>query len=318
MSLTNKNQATPGSAILSVKTNSAGVKITGTTLFNQLSQAAKSSAVGAFSLRAVNGLSPSGTARAVRVKRASDNAQQDFYADRLGNLLTAPVTGQTLQNWLGGAGANVVTWYDQSGLGNHATQATAANQPTVTFAPSGSGYVPVFTSPAPNKYLSIPSSLNLGAINGSYTKSLWTYVTSNVNQFQNFLSTSTAASGQGIHSLGWNFLGGSNVPYISAAQNNYPVNIVSSGTFSLNTWTHIAMTYNNPTQTFILYRNGVQVYSNTSYTSSFNAGDGLLPTNFRIGVGFGNACNSKNYDVTIFNTALSATDITTLYNSRIY
>jgi hypothetical protein len=93
------------------------VRLTGTPLFSQLSSGATSSVVGAFSLRAVNGTS----AKAVRVKRASDNAQQDFYADRLGNLLTAPVTGQTLQKWLGGAGANVVTWYDQSGYGNNAT-----------------------------------------------------------------------------------------------------------------------------------------------------------------------------------------------------
>jgi len=93
------------------------ITMTGTSLFTQLSQAATSSVVGAFSLRAVNGTS----AKAVRVKRASDNAQQDFYADRLGNLLTTPVTGQTLQKWLGGAGANVVTWYDQSGYGNNAT-----------------------------------------------------------------------------------------------------------------------------------------------------------------------------------------------------
>ena len=240
----------------------------------------------------------------------------DFYADALGNLLTAPVTGQLLQNWLGGAIGYVTTWYDQSGAGNDATQATAASQPMVTIAPSGTGYVPVFTSPSPNKFLSIPSSLNLGSVNGSYTKSLWTYVTSNVNQFQNFLSTSTASSGQGIHTMGWNFPSASSVPYFSASQNNYAVNLTSAGIFAFNTWTHLAVTYNNPTQTFIMYRNGVQVYSNTAFTSSFNAGDGALATNFRIGVGFGNACNSQNYDVAIFNSALSAADISTLYSGR--
>ena len=59
-------------------------------------------------------------------------ASQDFYADRLGNLLTAPVTGQTLSSWLGGATGYVATWYDQSGKGNDASQATLANQPTIT------------------------------------------------------------------------------------------------------------------------------------------------------------------------------------------
>jgi hypothetical protein len=91
--------------------------MTGTPLFTQLSPSATSSVVGAFSLRAVNGTST----KAVRVKRSSDNAQQDFWADRLGNLLTAPISGQTLQSWLGDSAANIVTWYDQSGQGRDAT-----------------------------------------------------------------------------------------------------------------------------------------------------------------------------------------------------
>jgi hypothetical protein len=68
----------------------------------------------------------------------------DFYADRLGNLLTAPVTGQSLASWLGGGTGYVTTWYDQSGAGNHATQATAANQPIITRATKGPGYACYF------------------------------------------------------------------------------------------------------------------------------------------------------------------------------
>jgi hypothetical protein len=68
----------------------------------------------------------------------------DFYADRLGNLLTAPVTGQSLANWLGGATGYVTTWYDQSGRGNDATQLTAANQPIITRATKGQGYACLF------------------------------------------------------------------------------------------------------------------------------------------------------------------------------
>jgi hypothetical protein len=78
------------------------------------------------------------------VLTASDIVATDFYADRLGNLLTAPVVGQTLANWLGGATGYVTTWYDQSGRGNHATQATAANQPIITRATKGPGYSALF------------------------------------------------------------------------------------------------------------------------------------------------------------------------------
>ncbi len=71
-------------------------------------------------------------------------SSQDFYADRLGNLLTRPVTGQTLTNWLGNAQGYVTTWYDQSGRGNHASQTTAANQPIIQRATKGPGYATVF------------------------------------------------------------------------------------------------------------------------------------------------------------------------------
>ena len=59
------------------------------------------------------------------------SSTQDFYADRLGNLLTAPVTGQSLANWLGGATGYVTTWYDQSGRGNHFIQTDTAKQPRI-------------------------------------------------------------------------------------------------------------------------------------------------------------------------------------------
>jgi hypothetical protein len=55
----------------------------------------------------------------------------DFYADRLGNLLTAPVTGQRLANWLGGATGYVTTWYDQSGRGNHMSCSSTGIQPKI-------------------------------------------------------------------------------------------------------------------------------------------------------------------------------------------
>jgi hypothetical protein len=72
-------------------------------------------------------------------------ASQDFYADRLGNLLTAPVVGQRLANWLGGATGYVTKWYDQSGRGNDAIQNTAANQPIIQRATKGPGYACVYT-----------------------------------------------------------------------------------------------------------------------------------------------------------------------------
>jgi hypothetical protein len=136
------------------------MKLTGTPLFSQLSSAATSSAVGAFSLRAVNGVST----KAVQVKRQSDNATQDFYADRLGNLLTVPVTGQTLANWLGGSTGNVVTWYDQSGQGQHMNQTTASLQPIISLATSPPSILFTGNGTTSGQYFqnTIPFTFNFG------------------------------------------------------------------------------------------------------------------------------------------------------------
>jgi hypothetical protein len=289
--------------------SSVPTTLIGSPLFSQLSAAAVSSVVGAFSLRADNGI----TAKAVRIKRNSDLATQDFYTDRLGNLLTAPVTGQTLSSWLGSSTGNVVTFYSQYGSSS-ATQSTVANQLQVVA--SGTSWLPQFSSAGSSTKYPF-TSINLGAVDGSYSKAFWVYATSNASQYDNFLSTSTAVSGQGIHSFGWTFNAGSSLVVPNFFQNTYGV-FLTSYTFPLNTWTHLACTYSNPTQTVIVYKNGVQIYSNTAFTSSFNAGDGLLATGFQMGRGFGNPCNNQAYDILIFNSALSASDITTLYNARLY
>lgn len=237
---------------------------------------------------------------------------QDFYADRLGNLLTAPVTGQTLANWLGTSSGYVTTWYGQYGTSS-ATQSTAANQCQVVAA--GNGGLPQFLSSGSSTFYPF-SSLNLGAVDGSYTKAAWVNVTSNSAQFTNFITTSTATSGQGINNLGWAFPTGTATPYATLGQNTHSIGGIGVSAFPFNTWTHLACTYSNPTRTMILYINGSPVYSNTAWTSSFNAGDGALATGFRMGRGFGNPTNATAYDILIFNSALSSADISVLYNNK--
>jgi len=62
----------------------------------------------------------------VRVLRSNDDAEADFTA--------AEVADGTLTAWTGANDGFVVTWYDQSGEGRNATQATAANQPRIVDA----------------------------------------------------------------------------------------------------------------------------------------------------------------------------------------
>jgi len=66
---------------------------------------------------------------AVRVRRSSDNTEQDIGFDANGDLDTT-----ALLAFVGTGGTDngfVTTWYDQSGNGNNATNATASEQPLV-------------------------------------------------------------------------------------------------------------------------------------------------------------------------------------------
>ena len=66
------------------------------------------------------------TGDAINVRRASDNAVQDIGFDANGDLDTS-----ALATFCAGTDGYVVRWYDQSGNGNDAVQATTSAQPQI-------------------------------------------------------------------------------------------------------------------------------------------------------------------------------------------
>jgi hypothetical protein len=84
-----------------------------------------SSALGLYSTRA---LVSTYTGPVVQVRRNSDNTTYNFIADIYGNLSNVQ-NSTTIGAFLNATTGNVATWYDQSGIGNHFTQATAVSQP---------------------------------------------------------------------------------------------------------------------------------------------------------------------------------------------
>jgi len=111
---------------LSITTPSVQPKI-GTPILDSLSTSGKSAARGVYTLYRANSTYTGAT---IKLRRSSDNAVSDFYADVYGNLGTsANATGTSFSSWIGSSTAYVDTWYDQSGSGNHATQSTTNLQP---------------------------------------------------------------------------------------------------------------------------------------------------------------------------------------------
>ena len=108
----------------------------------------------AYSLRKLRNLY---TGSAIKVRRDSDQALQDigFFAN--GELDTT-----SLESFCSGADGYVTTWYDQSGNGNDAVNATAAEQPQIVS--SGTAYS-VNSKPAisgnGSKQLGISTELNI-------------------------------------------------------------------------------------------------------------------------------------------------------------
>jgi hypothetical protein len=80
---------------------------------------------GAAAAYSVRKLRTAYTGSAIRVRRSSDNAEQNI-GFVSGNLDTTALT-----SFCSGTNGFVTTWYDQSGTGNNATQTTAANQPQI-------------------------------------------------------------------------------------------------------------------------------------------------------------------------------------------
>ena len=288
--------------------------LTGTPLFSQLSTAVTSSAVAAFSLRAVNGT----TAKAIRVLRKSDNAQQDFWADRLGNLLTAPVTGITLQNWLAGSAANVLTWYDQSGAGRNATGTLttltktsnvnlqwALNPTNGGLTVSGGAFLngTNFTIACTTRRL---GAKNNDGVYGYGANSSWVAQASVATSYGNNTRFGLVMPTTGSTAVVFN-----DSSYSAAFSSNANV-VPSTYVAASEPVVYTAVTLTNASQQMYINgtANGLPISTLTQVTANAS-------TSFTIGTinYYGNFLGEIG-ELFIFNSALGATDISTIYSSR--
>ena len=120
------------------------------------------------------------TGNAIRVRRSSDNTEQDIGFDGNGNLNESALT-----TFVGANNGFVTTWYDQSGNGRNATQSIATNQPQIV----SSGSILKVN----NK-----TSLLLDGSNDLLLISAFTASLTNFTQFIAVKSTNTIQSNQSL------------------------------------------------------------------------------------------------------------------------
>lgn len=187
------------------------------------------SPLAAYSLRS---LSTSAT-NVVRVRRSSGAPSEE-------NFTAVQVANGELETWVG-AGNNgfVTTWYDQSGNGNNATQATTANQPQIV------------TSGSVNLTNGKPCLVYNNS--GSTSLTLATRLTTILSVFQVLNIASSQLSGGGKYLLGdsseYNYHGGDSGTWLSS---QYASSKVQNGTNRINkTITNLMTTSRTSNQVLI-------------------------------------------------------------------
>jgi hypothetical protein len=124
-------------------------------------------------------------------------------------------------------------------------------------------------------------------------------------------ATSTASSHNIVSSASTPFWVSAGVLYAGIAGS---FSLVSSASFPTNVWKHVAVTFNDTTNTLTLYVNGSQVSQNTNVTQTYTSEtmrigshvSGSTPTSF---------WNGKIAQVRVYNTALTAANILSNFNA---
>jgi len=197
----------------------------------------------AYSLRR---LATAYTGNLIRVRRSSDNAEQNI--GFVNNVLDTA----SLLTFCGAGNGFVTTWYDQSGSGNNATQSTAANQPQIV----SSGAMVTTNSKNSMSFDGTNSFLNLASS-----------ITAGSSSFNTFVGKRDA-SGRHLYGLS----GGTNEQYLwGLLSNNYYLQaITNTYQFSSATDTstsQLLLTGQNAAGTMSIFKNGNTITSGAGTTT---------------------------------------------------
>ena len=215
-----------------------------------------SGAAAAYSLRQ---LRSAYTGSAIRVRRSSDNTEQDI------GFSNNELDTTSLASFCSGTDGYVTTWYDQSGNGNDATQTTAANQPQIVS--SGSVITengkPAVQFDGNNDSISTPTLISGTTARTIFTTVKATTVNSAIYQLTKLNSGASGSSWRSIiesseirirveGSAGFAYAGG----YNSTSYSNFSLLWTSGGVQNVQMWQNSnTMAYTSGTSSDINTRN---------------------------------------------------------------
>ena len=196
--------------------------------------------VAAYSLRLLYGTY---SGPAVRVRRSTDNVEAEVFVDYAGNVtnVAVPSTGEVilganaLSTFQGAGTLSVVTWYDQSGNGNHGTGSN------VSFVNDGTYWVTRYNGSS--SVVTIPYSAAFNVTTGltiqshiKYTADTFafTFEKGNVNTQYSLFAENSFLGFRTVHS--------------DAATNDLYISKASAGVSS-NAWYNICATFDGTTKT---------------------------------------------------------------------
>jgi hypothetical protein len=235
------------------------------------------------------------------------------------NFITSVMAFATTGSGGSCADASLVGWWkfdegstattaDSSGNGN---TGTLGGSPLPAWTASGKlSNALVFNATLNTDYVDVPDAAAFTLSTG-FTASAWVYATADPTDIEDIVGQFYFADAGGS---GWGlFLNSGMLPSIATA--NAAQSLLSSGTsLSLNTWYHLAVVYTGGTTgtNGLIYINGVldtsgtlnQVPQDSAYTVRIGAAPLALDNGFQ----------GRIDDVRVYNRALSATEIKTLYN----
>lgn len=228
----------------------------------------------------------------IRIRRSTDNLQQDFFSDETQTFLTTSAynTGQSYDDWIaGGATGYVTIWYDQSGNGNNLTNANN-NTTQPQLSSRNNKWVMLFT-PSAQTVLNFQTNIQ------PYTVIAHMFNTQNTLDVDRFTTLITAPIDFSFRILNTDFSGNANTFYGNATGTKIAyVNGVVSTSITNNAWNYMATSVQTP---------------QWSSGSSFNrVGAG--------GLGTTRGFSGSIAELICHNTFIQAQDLQNFYSSRMF